>query len=762
MRTVNKLSAALLGAILIILSACNQHDNSSKDPEMNRFIDKLMKQMTLEEKIGQMNQLAIGFDVTGPILNEGVEDKIKAGSVGSVLNIRTPEAIRKLQEMAVNDTRLKIPLLFGYDVIHGHQTIFPINLGLSASWDLDLIERTAKAAAEEATADGLNWTFSPMVDIARDPRWGRVSEGSGEDTYLGSMIARAMVKGYEQEDLSKENTMLSCVKHFALYGASEAGRDYNPADMSRVRMYNEYLPPYKAAVEAGSGTVMTSFNEIDGIPATGNKWLLTDLLRKDWGFDGFIVTDYTAMYEMINHGMGDEAKVTELAVNAGVDMDMVGELIYRNGVELVKKGLIKEELIDKACRRILEAKYKLGLFEDPFRYINEDRIKERVFTAEKLELSKEAAVKSMVLLKNEDQLLPLNANQKIAFIGPQVKRKRDLIGSWSLAGDWTKAVSVWEAAEEKFGKDKFLYALGSNLLEDTLMIRKLNDYNSLIEQAEKSPQALIQEAVAAAQRADVVVVAAGETFSMTGEAACRADIGLPENQKDLLKALRKTGKPIVLVLMNGRPMTLEWEDREMNAILETWFAGTMSGPAIIDVLFGDANPSGKLTMTFPRNVGQIPIFYNHKNTGRPMWGDQKYTSRYLDVPNDPLYPFGYGLSYTTFSYGNLSVSGTELSAGGKITVSTEVKNTGKYAGTETVQLYLRDKVGSITRPVKELKGFRKITLQPGASQSVSFEITEDDLKFYDYNLNFIAEPGEFDVFIGGNSRDTQQASFTYK
>jgi beta-glucosidase len=489
---------------------------------------------------------------------------------------------------------------------------------------------------------------------------------------------------------------------------------------------------------------------------------LTDLLRKEWGFNGFIVTDYTAIYEMINHGMGDEPKVTELAVNAGVDMDMVGELIYRNGVDLVKKGVIKEEMIDKACRRVLEAKYKLGLFEDPFRYIDENRKTERIFTAEKLALSKEAAVKSMVLLKNENQLLPLNENQKIAFIGPQVKRKRDLIGSWSLAGDWTKAVSIWEAVEEKFGKDKFLYAKGSNLVEDTLLIRKLNNFDSLIEQSEKSPQALISEAVAAAQRANVVVVAAGETFSMSGEAACRADIGLPENQKELLRALKKTGKPIVLVLMNGRPMTLEWEDREMNAILETWFAGTMSGPAIIDVLFGDANPSGKLTMSFPRNVGQIPVYYNHKNTGRPISGDQKYTSRYLDVPNDPLYPFGYGLSYTTFSYSDLKLSGTELSSEGKITASVNLKNTGKYAGTETVQLYLRDKVGSITRPVKELKGFRKVTLQPGDSQTISFDITENDLKFYDYNLNFIAEPGEFDVFIGGNSRDVEKASFTYK
>lgn len=748
-------------AVLSLFGACSKNTTTEKDKEMTRFISDLMKQMTLEEKIGQMNQLTIGFDVTGPVLSEGVEEKIKAGAVGSVLNIFTPEATRKLQELAVNETRLKIPLLFGLDVIHGHRTIFPINLGLAASWDMDLIERTAKAAAEEATAEGLNWTFSPMVDIARDPRWGRVSEGAGEDPYLGSLIAQAMIKGYEQDDLSKDNTILSCVKHFALYGASEAGRDYNTVDMSRIRMYNEYFPPYKAAIEAGSGSVMTSFNEIDGIPATGNKWLLTDLLRKDWGFEGFVVTDYTAINEMINHGMGDEAKVAELAINAGVDMDMVGELISRYGAELVKKGLVKEDLIDDACRRVLEAKYKLGLFEDPYRYIDENRSKERVFTADKLELSKEAAIKSMVLLKNEEQLLPLNATQKIAFIGPQVKRKRDLIGSWSAAGDWNKAVSVWEAIEGKFGEGKFLYALGSNLLEDTLLIKKLNGFGSVIEQSAKSPQALIQEAVATAQKADVIVAVMGETFSMTGEAACRTDIGLPENQLELLKALKKTGKPVVLVLMNGRPMTLEWEDREMDAMLETWFAGTMAGPAITDVLFGDANPSGKLTMTFPRNVGQIPIYYNHKNTGRPIAENQKFTSKYLDVPNTPLYPFGYGLSYTTFTYGDINLSGTGLSSGGKITASIEVKNTGKFAGTETVQLYIRDKVGSVTRPVKELKGIEKITLQPGESKTVHFDITENELKFYDSELKYVVEPGDFSVFIGGNSRDVKQAEFQF-
>lgn len=734
--------------------------NGQRSDMISQKAEALLSQMTLEEKLGQMTQVVVGFDITGPVMSKDAEAKIKAGSVGAVLGIYTPDAIGKLQKAAVDNSRLKIPLLFGFDVIHGHKTIFPINLGLAASWDLKLIERASHVAAEEASGDGLNWTFSPMVDIARDPRWGRVSEGAGEDPYLGSRIAEAMIKGYEQDDLSKNNTILACVKHFALYGASEAGRDYNTVDMSRIRMYNEYFPPYKAAIEAGVSTVMTSFNEVDGVPATGNKWLMTELLRREWGFNGFTVTDFTAIPEMVNHGIGDALKVTELSLNAGVDMDMVGEMFLKYGVELVKSGRVSEKTIDEACLRILKAKYKLGLFDDPYRYIDNDRPKERFLTAEKLALSKEAAIKSMVLLKNVDAILPLDPAKKIAFVGPQIDRKRDLIGSWSSGGDWKQAVSLKEGLEKKYGKDKFLFAQGSNIIEDKELIQKLNNFGSVIELSDKTPQQLIREAVQIAQQADVVVAVLGETFSMTGEAASKSEIGLPENQSELLKALKETGKPIVLILMNGRPLTLSWEDANMNAILETWFSGTMAGDAITDVLFGDASPSGKITMTFPRNTGQIPIYYNHKNTGRPIRENEKYTGKYLDVSNEPLYPFGYGLNYTEFAYGDIRLSSNKLVSGGKITASVTVTNTGKRPGTETVQLYIRDLIGSITRPVKELKGFKQITIQPGKSETVSFEITENDLKFYNAALKYEAEPGDFTVFIGGNSRDVKQVNFT--
>ncbi|MDR0547402.1 MAG: beta-glucosidase BglX [Dysgonamonadaceae bacterium] len=755
-----------LFCILTAITACKQTSSHSNDKEMNRYIDNLMREMTLEEKIGQMNQLAMGFDITGPILNEGVENKIKAGLVGSVLGIYTPEATRKLQEIAVKDSRLGIPILFGYDVIHGHRTIFPVNLGLAATWNPALIEQTARIAADEAASDGLHWTFSPMVDIVRDPRWGRVSESAGEDPYLGSIVAKAMIQGYQQDDLSRNNTVLACVKHFALYGAAEAGRDYNTVDMSKIRMYNEYLPPYKAGADAGAATFMTSFNEIDGVPATGNRWLFTDLLRDEWGYQGFVVTDYTAILEMIEHGVGDEAGVAELSLNAGIDMEMVSELICKHGVELVKSGKIPEKVINQACRRILEAKYRLGLFDDPYKYCNAQEKDKRSFTPGNLQIAKEVAIKSMVLLKNGKQILPLDSTKRIAFIGAQVQRKRDLIGSWSAAGDWNQAVSVWEALENKFGAKRFLYAQGCNILEDTVLIKKLNRDNAQIALSEKSPQYLIQEAVNVARRADVVVAVLGETAGMTGEAASRSGISLPENQKELLKALKQTGKPIVLVLMNGRPLTLQWENDNLDAILETWFGGTMAGPAIADVLFGDAAPSGKITMTYPRNVGQIPIYYNHKNTGRPIDENQKYTSKYLDVSNEPLYPFGYGLSYTTFEYSDLKVDGQGIAGqarndDGLVKVSCTVKNTGNRAATETVQLYLRDKIRSITPPVKELKGFQQIVLQAGESKTVHFEITEDDLKFYNSALKWVAEPGEFDVFVGGNSRDIQQASFTY-
>ena len=750
-------------AALFLLSAnlYAQRNQASQDAKMNQFITALLQKMTLEEKIGQLNLPSVGFDVTGPILSQGVEEKIKKGLVGGVFNTYTPIAVRKLQELAVNQTRLKIPLIFGYDVIHGHRTIFPISLGLAASWDMELVERTARAAAEEASADGLNWTFSPMVDIARDPRWGRVSEGAGEDPYLGSQIARAMVKGYQGTDLSKNNTILACIKHFALYGAAEGGRDYNSVDMSHLKMYQEYFPPYLAAVKAGAGSVMTSFNDIDGIPASGNKWLLTDLLRKIWGFKGLVVTDYTAINEMISHGMGDEKKAGELALNAGVDMDMVGEIFLRHGVASVKAGKISQAQVDAACRRILEAKYKLGLFEDPYRYVSEERAQQQIMSADKLALSKEAAIKSMVLLKNNNQTLPLDAGKRIAFIGPHVKNQRDLIGSWSGAGDWKKAISLWSALEKDYGEGKFLYAKGCNLIDDTGLIKKLNPHDAQLVADPKSSQDLIAEAVQTAQQADVVVAVMGEAFGMTGEAASRSMIGLLDNQVELLKALKKTGKPIVLVLMNGRPLTLVWEDQNMNAILETWFSGTSAGSAIADVLFGKANTSGKITMSFPRNTGQIPVYYNHKSTGRPFDQNQKYTSKYLDVPNTPLYPFGYGLSFTSFNYGEIKLSSTTITTAQPIKATITVTNSGNYDGEEVIQLYIRDMVGTVTRPLKELKKFQRIAIKKGASADISFDITVEDLKFFNSELKWVAEPGDFKVYIGTNSRDVKEASFKF-
>lgn len=742
----------------LLLAAVNATAQEKSNAKMNAFISDLMNRMTLQEKIGQLNLPSIGFDVTGPTMSKGVEEKIRKGLVGGVFNTYTPIAVKKLQEMAVTQTRMKIPLIFGYDVIHGHRTIFPINLGMAATWNPSLVESTARAAAEEASADGLNWVFSPMVDITRDPRWGRVSEGAGEDPFLGSTMARAMVNGYQQNDLSKNNTVMACVKHFALYGAAEGGRDYNTVDMSKVKMYNEYLPPYKAAIDAGVGSVMTSFNEIDGIPATANKWLLTDLLRKQWGFNGFIVTDYTAINEMVNHGMGDNKKVTELALNAGVDMDMVGEEFLNYAEQLIKEGKVSEKTIDDACRRILEAKYKLGLFDDPYRYVNEDRNKKEIMSADKLQLSRQAAIESMVLLKNQNNLLPLNKDKKIAFIGPLVKDQRDLIGSWSGAGDYKKAVSIWSAMQTRNMKN-ILFAKGCNFVDDTALIQKLNPHGAMLTIDPLSPQQLLDEAVRTAYQADIVVAVLGEPFGMSGEAASVTDIRLLENQRNLLHALKKTGKPIVLVLMNGRPLDLSWEDQNLNAILETWYGGTEAGNAITDVLFGDANPSGKITMSFPRNVGQIPVYYNHKNTGRPFDPNQKYTSKYLDAPNTPLYPFGYGLSYTSYKYGAISLSSDTLKADGVLTASVLITNTGKRQGKETVQLYVRDMVGSITRPVKELTGFQQITLAPGETKKVSFNITVNDLKFYNSDLQYVYEPGAFKVFIGTNSRDVKEAGF---
>ncbi|WBA40908.1 beta-glucosidase BglX [Hymenobacter canadensis] len=762
-RSALLLSLGLLASPALQAQAPVSAPQSASDPKMTRFIDDLLQKMTLEEKIGQLNLITVGFDVTGPVVSKDVDASIRRGAVGSVLNTFTPTAARKLQEMAVKQTRLHIPLIFGYDVIHGHRTIFPIALGLASSWDLTAMERSARIAAEEASADGLHWVYSPMVDIARDPRWGRISEGSGEDPYLGSQIARVMVRGYQGADLSKPNAVMACVKHFALYGAAEAGRDYNTTDMSLVRMYNEYLPPYKAAVEAGAGSMMSSFNDINGVPATGNKWLMTDLLRRQWGFQGFVATDYTAINEMTAHGMGNDAQTSALALNAGIDQDMVGEVFLKNLAQNLKDGTVQQAQIDLACRRILEAKYKLGLFQDPYRGTSEKRAKATMMKKEFVADARDIARKSLVLLKNSNNTLPLKKTGTIALVGPLATRQRDMIGSWSGAGDWKQAVSLEQGIRNAVGSSvKIVTAQGANFTDDEQMIARLNEHGGELNVDRRSAEVMIQEAVQAAQSADVIVAAVGESQGMTGEAASRADIGIPAPQMELLKALKKTGKPLVLVLMNGRPLTLPWEDKNADAILETWFAGSQAGNAIADVLFGAYNPSGKLTATFPQHVGQIPLYYNHKNTGRPYAGValDKYKSRYLDLTNDPLYPFGFGLSYTTFEYGKPELNTAILPMNGTLEVKVTVKNTGSYDGEEVAQLYIRDMVGSISRPVQELKGFQKIMLKKGESRTLTFRLAPDDLKFYNTDLQFVAEPGEFQVMTGPNSRDVQMTTFT--
>jgi len=733
-----------------------------KEAKMDAFISTLMQKMTLTEKIGQLNLVTSDMDLTGPLIRENYKGDIRNGNVGGIFNAYTPAFVRKLQDLAVKETRLHIPLIFGYDVIHGHKTIFPIPLGLSCTWDMDLIRQSARIAAEEASADGLNWTFSPMVDIARDPRWGRISEGAGEDPYYGSQVARAMVEGYQGGDLSAANTIMACVKHFALYGAVEAGRDYNTVDMSKRKMYEEYLPPYKAAIDAGAGSVMSAFNELDGVPATGNRWLMTDLLRKQWGFSGFVVTDYNAINEMVAHGMGDTVQAGALALNAGIDMDMMSSNFVENLSGLLKAGKVSVEQINAACKRVLEAKYKLGLFDDPYRYINEDRAAREIMSPDKLEAARNIGRQSLVLLKNEGRVLPLKTGGAIALIGPLADDHRDMIGSWSAAGDWKKSVSVIEGIRAAAGAGtKILYAKGANLVDDSSILQQINANGAEILPDSSSPEQLVAQAVSVAGQADVVVAVLGESEGMTGEASSRTGIGLLPNQRHLLEALVATGKPVVLVLMNGHPLTLPWENDHATAILEAWFPGTEAGNSIADVLFGSYNPSGKLTVTFPRNVGQIPLYYNHKNTGRPFDGNNltKYASRYMDAPNSPLYPFGYGLSYTHFTYTHLALDKTVYKAGEPIHVQVTLTNDGDCDGAETVQLYLRYAPGSVTHPVEELKGFRKVVLKKGEQQTVSFTLGLDDLKYFNNDLRKVYDPGAFKVFVGGNSRDVLEGGF---
>ena len=734
----------------------------SKDAAMHQFVGKLLAKMTLQEKLGQLNLPASSDFVTGQVSSSDIASKVIAGSVGGVFNIRSVTKIKELQEYAVNKTRLKIPLLFGMDVIHGYRTIFPIPLGMSSTWDMQLVERSARIAANEASADGIQWTFSPMVDLTRDPRWGRVSEGNGEDVFLSSAIAKAMVHGYQGDDLSLPNTILACVKHYALYGAAEGGRDYNTTDMSRVRMYNEYFPPYKAAVDAGVGSVMVSFNEVDGIPASGNKWLVDDVLRKQWKFNGFVVSDYTGIPEMMAHGVGDFQAVNVKSLQAGVDMDMVGEGFLTTLTKSLKEGKIKQAQIDKACERILEAKYKLGLFDDPYRYCNAQRSATEVFTAANRAEARTIAAQSFVLLKNNN-VLPLAANKKIALIGPLANAKENMTGTWSVGADNTKSITVLKGLTDALGGNaNLVYAKGSNLDDDIELEKRATMFGKEIPRDNRTADEMIQEALKVSAGSDIIVAALGEGAEMSGESASRSNLDIPEAQKRLLKALVATGKPVVLVLFTGRPLALNWEAANVTAILNVWFAGSEAGDAIADVLLGKVNPSGKLSMSFPQNVGQVPLYYNHKNTGRPLgtWFE-KYRSNYLDVSNEPLYPFGFGLSYSQFEYGKMELSSTQLKGNQTLRVAVEVKNIGKVTGKEVVQLYIRDMVGSITRPVKELKGFDKIELAPGQSKKVVFELTPASLKFYNSELKLDWESGDFQIMVGPNAKDVKTAQVNW-
>ena len=726
-------------SVLLFASCRGRREASLKDVDPR--VDSLIRIMTLDEKIGQMVLFTSDWDVTGPTIREGYLDDIRSGRCGNIFNAYTVDYIRELQRVAVEESRLGIPLMFGYDVVHGHKTIFPIPLGESCSWDLDLIRRSASAAAAEAAASGLNWTFAPMVDISVDPRWGRVSEGAGEDPYLGSLIAAARVKGFQGENLANPLTVLACVKHFAAYGAPFGGRDYNTVDMSE-RQFREFnMPPYKAGVDAGALSVMTAFNEYDGVPATGNQYLLKDLLKGEWNFQGFVVTDYTSINEMVHHGYArDEAEAGVKAVNAGVDMDLQGEVYFSYLRGLVDSGFVREKTIDNAVRRILNVKAKLGLFDDPYLYCDRARENQVVSNPEIKALSRDAARRSMVLLKNEG-CLPFDRGDRIAVIGELAASRRDLLGSWKAAGEWDDMNSILDAVRAYNGAANVIYAEGC---------RKIG-----------SDRSGFSEAMDAVAQADKVLMVIGEDWDWSGEAASRTDIGVPGIQSELLKMIASAGKPVAVVLLNGRPLVLEEESKDADAILEAWYPGTMGAEAVTDIVFGQYNPSGKLTMTFPRSVGQIPVFYYEKNTGRPIYlPNDKYKSKYLDSPNEPLYPFGYGLSYTDFKYSNLILSSPKMKKGHTIDATVTVTNIGSRTGEETVQLYIRDLIGSVTRPVKQLKGFQKLVLAPGESRTVTFTIDDEMLSFWRHDMTFGIEDGDFKVMVGGSSSDLLQTSFS--
>ena len=751
----------LLSIALFAASAC-LNTAVAQQKGMKEFVDDLMSKMTLQEKIGQLNLMVAGDITTGQAMNTQVGGAIAAGNMGGIFNIKGAKEIREMQELAVKKSRMGIPLLVGMDVIHGYETIFPIPLALSCSWDMAAVEQSAAIAAKEASADGINWTFSPMVDVTLDARWGRYSEGNGEDPYLGSLITKAMVCGY-QGDYSRTDNIMACVKHFALYGASESGRDYNTVDMSRVRMYNQYLPPYKAGAEAGAGTFMSSFNLVDGVPATANKWLLDDLLRGEWGYDGMVVTDYGSIGEMLSHSVSANLQeAAAQALKAGTDMDMCSMGFIATLEKSLKEGKVSETDIDKACRRVLEAKYKLGLFQNPYKYCDPKRRKKDIFNDENRRAARDIAAETFVLLKNEGNLLPLKKQGKVALIGPLANTRANLAGTWCVAYTPDKYSTLKEGMERALaGKATLLYAQGSNITRDA-ELQKAGEFGKTIERGDDAQ--MKAEALAVAKEADVIVAALGETADMSGECASRTDLCLPDVQMELLQELNKLGKPIVLLNFSGRPTVMNWENENIPAILNVWFGGSEAADAICDVVFGDKVPSGKLTMSMPQAVGQEPLYYNHQPTGRPVPEGtkefRKYQSNYLDVRNDPLYPFGYGLSYTTFSYSDLQLSATEMSPTGSVEASVTVTNTGNVDATEIVQLYIRDLVASVSRPVKELKGFERITLKAGESKNVTFTITPEMLKFYNYDLKYVLEPGDFSIMVGPNSRDLKTAKLT--
>ena len=754
---------AIRKALTLAASCVFAFSATAQNADMDKFVSDLMSRMTLQEKIGQLNLQVAGDITTGQAQDTQVAGLIKEGKMGGVFNLKGVEKIKELQKIAVEQSRLGIPLLVGMDVIHGYETIFPIPFALSCSWDIAAIEEAARIAAKEASADGINWVYSPMVDICVDARWGRISEGNGEDPYLGAQIAAAMIRGYQGDYTSRENVM-ACMKHFALYGAVESGRDYNTVDMSRLRMYNQYFPPYRAAIEAGAGSVMSSFNLVDYVPATANHWLLTDVLRNQWKFDGFVVTDYGSIAEIIQHGTAANLKeASAQALNAGTDMDMCANGFVTTLAQSVADGKVSEATINEACRRVLEAKYKLGLFADPYKYCDNKRHKTELFTKENRQTARDIAAQTFVLLKNDNQLLPLKKEGCVALIGPLADTRNNMAGTWAVAQTPDRYATLRESmAKALEGKAKLLYAQGSNVWYDE-QLQKNGELGKNIARGDDA--ALKAEALKIAQQADVIVCAMGETADMSGECATRTSLEMPDAQHALLEELVKLGKPVVLLNFAGRPTVLSWEAQHVPAIMNVWFGGSEAGDAICDVLFGDKVPTGRLTMSMPKTTGQLPLYYNHLNTGRPVADNvpfAKFASNALDVSNGALYPFGYGLSYTTFSYSDVKLSANEMAKNGSVTATVTVTNTGKRDADEVVQLYVRDLVASISRPVKELKGFERIHLAAGESKTVTFTIGAEQLSFYNADLKKVVEPGDFDIMVGHDSRNLKTARLTVK